>query len=45
MYINDTGEAGMAVADKLKKILDDLFDNEDEIYSFLEQNGDEIEWE
>ena len=31
VYINDTGDAGKAAAERLKKILDDLFDNEDEI--------------
>lgn len=45
VYINDTGDAGKVVAEKLKKILDDLFNNEDDIYSFLEQYGDEIEWD
>ncbi len=43
--INDTGDAGKAVAERLKKILENLFDNEDEIFSFLDQNGDEIEWD
>lgn len=43
--INDTGDAGKAVAVRLKKILENLFDNEDEIFSFLDQNGDEIEWD
>ncbi|MCR4690644.1 MAG: immunity 51 family protein [Lachnospiraceae bacterium] len=45
VYINDTGDAGKAVAEKLKKMLDELFDNEDEIYAFLEQNSDDIEWD
>ncbi len=45
VYINDIGDAGKAAAERLKKILDDLFDNEDEIYGFLEQYADEIEWD
>ena len=45
VYINDTGDAGKAAAERLKKILEELFDNEDEIYSFLEEYADEIEWD
>ena len=45
VYINDTGDTGKAAAEKFKKILDDLFNNENDIYSFLEQYGDEIEWD
>lgn len=45
VYINDTGDKGKALAEKLKKILEELFDNEDEIYSFLEEYADEMEWD
>ncbi len=45
VYINDTGDEGKALAEKLKKILEDLFDNEDEIYGFLKEYADDIEWD
>ena len=45
VYINDTGDDGKAVAEKLKKLLDDLFANEDKIYAFLEQNAEVVEWD
>ena len=44
-YINDTSDEGKELAKQYVQILEDLFDNEEDIYDFLKHNADDIEWD
>ncbi len=44
-YINRLDAEGREIAARLKKLIEDLFSNEEKIYGFLSENADEIEWD
>lgn len=44
-YIEGVTENNKALADKLVQIFDDIFNNEEMIYAFLEQHADDINWD
>ncbi len=44
-YFNDVTEENKALAERYAEIINGLFENEDEIYSFLEDNAGDIEWD
>ncbi len=44
-YINDVNEETKALAQKFGEIIESLIENEDIALDFLEEHGDEIEWD
>lgn len=44
-YTEEVTEDNKALAQKLADIIEHLIENEQEIYDFLEQYGEEIEWD
>ena len=44
-YINDVNEDTKALAQKFGEIIESLIENEDLILDFLEEHGDEVEWD
>ena len=44
-YINDVNEDTKALAQKFGEIIESLIENEDLIIDFLEEHGDEVEWD
>ncbi|MBO4579109.1 MAG: hypothetical protein J5715_03030 [Clostridiales bacterium] len=45
VFIEEVNDETRALAEKFGEILDDLFNNEDKIYSFLKDNAENIEWD
>ena len=45
VYFEDVNEETTALAEEFKGIIEELFENEDGIYSFLEDNAEDIEWD
>lgn len=43
-YFEGVNEENKQLAEKLVQIIEDLFNNEESIISFLNQNGDDIDW-
>ena len=44
-YFNGTDDATKALAKSFKQLIEKLLDNEEEIYDFLRENADDIEWD
>ncbi|MCR5719067.1 MAG: immunity 51 family protein [Lachnospiraceae bacterium] len=44
-YINDVNEETKALAQKFGEIIESLIENEDLALDFLEEHGDEIDWD
>ena len=44
-YIEGANEKSKALAEKFVLIFDDLINNEEKIYTFLEKNADDIDWD
>jgi hypothetical protein len=44
VYIEGVNDEHKAMAEKLVQIIDDLFTNEEKIYTYLKQNADDIIW-
>lgn len=44
-YINDVNEETKALAQKFGEIIESLIENEDIALDFLEEHGDEIDWD
>ena len=45
VYIEEVNDESAAIARKLGQLIDDLFNNEELIYTFLRDNSEEIEWD
>ena len=44
-YIEGVNEETKALADKFVQIIDDLVNDEEKIFAFIEQNADDIDWD
>ena len=44
-YFNGTDDATKALAKSFKQLIEKLLNNEEEIYDFLRENADDIEWD
>ena len=44
-YINDVNEETKVLAQKFGEIIETLIENEDTVLDFLEEHGDEVEWD
>lgn len=45
VYIDDVTDEGKEMASRFGRIIDELFNDEEAIISFLEENSDTIEWD
>ena len=45
VYINDVNDETKALAEKFGEIIESLIENEDLTLTFLEEHGDEVEWD
>ena len=44
-YFHGTDDATKALAKSFKQLIEKLLNNEEEIYDFLRENADDIEWD